>query len=77
MTPEVLAQPTAWLLGNEAHGLAGEVPPPPTIESRSRSAAAESINIAAAAAICPTKVPGAYAEAIAVLIAFGLAHGIR
>lgn len=50
---KVLAQPTAWLLGNEAHGLAGEVLAAAdhrvSIPIRGH---AESLNIAAAAAIC-------------------------
>ncbi len=49
----VLSRPTAWLLGNEAHGLADEVLAAAdhrvSIPIRGR---AESLNIAAAAAIC-------------------------
>lgn len=50
---EVLAGPTAWLLGNEAHGLGADVLAAAdhrvSIPIRGR---AESLNIAAAAAIC-------------------------
>jgi TrmH family RNA methyltransferase len=50
---DALATPTAWLFGNEAHGL-----PAATVEAADRGVrvpiygAAESLNVAAAAAIC-------------------------
>jgi TrmH family RNA methyltransferase len=53
METDVLAQPTAWLLGNEAHGL-----PPGLLDAADRRVRvplrgrAESLNLAATAAIC-------------------------
>lgn len=50
---DVLARPTAWLLGNEAHGLADEVLAAADHRvSIPIRGSAESLNIAAAAAIC-------------------------
>ena len=49
-----LAAPTAWLFGSEAHGLPADARrPPPTPGCGCRSTAgAESLNLAAAAAVC-------------------------
>ncbi len=49
----VLAQPSAWLFGSEAHGLPADVTAAATHRVRiEMTGAAESLNVAAAAAIC-------------------------
>ncbi|MEV6432493.1 TrmH family RNA methyltransferase [Nocardia sp. NPDC051463] len=48
----LLASPVAWLFGNEAHGLAPRSRPEPITGCASLSTVAESLNLAAAAAIC-------------------------
>ena len=47
-----LAGPTAWLFGPEAHGLPAEVAALADHGCASMSGGAESLNVAAAAAIC-------------------------